>query len=128
MDRVLIAGVIVALAAIAAVSWRSRRTHPIERVDPADFGLEGSGRAVAGFTSPMCHSCGLWRGALEAGGIEPAFVDVKERPDLAERYGVRVTPAVLLVDLDDGRVVRQFSGDPGDAELDEIRGAIAGRV
>jgi hypothetical protein len=128
MDRVLIAVAVVALAGVLAALWRARRERAILRVDPADFGLDGSGHAVAGFTSPMCHSCGLWMTELETNGIAPAFVDVKERPDLAERYGVRSTPAVLLVDLDDGTVVRHFHGDPHAADVNEIRDAVLAGV
>jgi hypothetical protein len=121
MDRVLVAALVIALAAAAAALYRARRQRPIDQVEPADFGLSGRGRAVAGFTSPMCHSCQLWRTELAEHGLPAAFVDVKERPELARRYHVHATPAVLLVDLASGRVLRQFREDPHPAALAELR-------
>jgi hypothetical protein len=124
MDRALVAILVVVGAGLVATLLRSRRTHRIEQVDPADFGLADRDAAVAGFTSPMCHSCRLWREQLEAEGIPAAFVDVKERPDLARRYRVSETPTVLLVDLPSGRVRAQYGHDPRPEQLTDLRAAV----
>ena len=126
MDRVLVAALVLAGAGVLAALWRSRPAPVVRRVDPTDFGLglSAGGHAVAGFTSPMCHACQLWRSELESRGLEPAFVDVKERPELALEYGVRSTPVVFLVDLGDGSVVQHFSGDPRPEHVAELESAL----
>jgi hypothetical protein len=124
VDRLLIAALVLAAAGVLAALWRSRPAQIVERVNPLDFGLSGSGLAVAGFTGPMCHACQLWREQLEARGVTPAFVDVKARPDLAHEYGIRSTPMVYLVDVADGRVERSFSGEPLQEHVDELHSAV----
>jgi hypothetical protein len=125
MDRALVAILVVVGAGLVATLLRMRRTHAIEQLDPADFGLgDGGAAAVVGFTSPMCHSCQLWREQLDAEGIPATFVDVKERPDLARRYRVSETPAVLLVDLPSGRVRAQYGNDPRPEQVAGLRSAV----
>src|SRR5205809_7832711 len=124
MDRLAVAALILVAAVLAAACYRARRTAAIERVEPSDFGLADHGRAVAGFTSPMCHACEAWRRELDAHGVEATFVDVKDRPDLARRYRVHTTPTVLLVDLPGGRVLRQFRDDPEPGTVAELRDAV----
>ena len=124
MDRVLIAALVISLAGVATALWRSRPARTIHRINPDDFGLTGKGLAVAGFTAPMCHSCQLWREQLEAHGVEPSFVDVKERPELAREYGIRTTPMILLVGRDDGRVHQWFTGDPQPRQVEELHAAV----
>lgn len=123
MDRALVAMLVVVGAGVVAVLLRTRRAHAIERVEPADFGLAGVGASVAGFSSPMCHACQQWQDRLAAEHVPATWIDVKERPDLARRYRVSVTPTVLLVE-GDGRVLRQFGGDPDAAALATVRRAM----
>jgi len=124
MDRALIAVLVVAGAGLVALLLRSRRTHTIEAVDPGDFGLTQGIAAVAAFTSPMCHSCQLWQAELAEQGIPAAFVDVKDRPDLARRYRVSETPTVLLLDLPTGRVREQYGHDPKPDQVARLRDAV----
>jgi hypothetical protein len=124
VDRALVAMLVVVGAGLVATLLRSRRTHAIEQVDPADFGFGDRDAGVAGFTSPMCHSCRLWREQLDAEGIPATFVDVKERPDLARRYRVSETPTVLLIDLPSGRVRAQYRHDPRPDQLADLRAAV----
>jgi hypothetical protein len=124
MDRALVALLVIAGAGLVAVLLRSRRMHAIESVDPSDFGLVGGDSAIAAFTSPMCHSCQLWQTELEGEGIPAAFVDVKDRPDLARRYRVSETPTVLLVDLPSGRVREQYGHDPKPHQVARLRDAV----
>ena len=124
MDRALIALLVVAGAGVVAMLLRTRRTHAIEAVDPADFGLAAGGVGVAAFTSPMCHSCQLWQEELAGEGIPASFVDVKDRPDLARRYRVSETPTVLLLDLPSGRVREQYGHDPKPDQVARLREAV----
>jgi hypothetical protein len=124
MDRALVAILVVVGAGLVATLLRMRRVHAIEQIDPGDFGLDDRDAAVVGFTSPMCHSCRLWRERLDAEGIPAMFVDVKERPDLARRYRVSETPTVLLVDLPSGRIRGQYGGDPQPEQVAALRSAV----
>lgn len=112
MERELIAGALVAVVVLAALRFRRRTAKGPDRVDPADFGLAGSGHAVVAFTSQYCIPCRNWRERLESESVDATYVDVGERPDLARRYHVHVTPLVLLVDAASGRVEKQWFGEP----------------
>ena len=127
MDRALLVLAIVAVVAAVAVALRRRRAPvPPARVDPAEFGLEGTGRlGVIGFSSPYCVSCERWERGLHEAGVPWAKVDVRERAELARRYGVSATPLVLAVELPGGRVVEAFGGDPEPSEIERLAELIA---
>jgi hypothetical protein len=75
----------------------SPRHH--DRIDPADLGgLNGSARGFVEFTHPLCGECAEWERRLAAGPDPFVALDVRERPDLARKYGVAVVPTVLAVD------------------------------
>lgn len=124
MDRAAIALGLVAAVCVAALAWRARRPAELDRIDPADFGLPASGRAVTGFTAPYCLPCQEWQAALGRIGFEPAFVDVSRRPDLARRYGITAAPWIALVDLPRGTVLLQWRESPTDADLEAVRTAL----
>ena len=128
MDRALLVLAIVAVVAAVAVALRRRRAPvPPARVDPAEFGLEGTGRlGVIGFSSPYCVSCERWERGLHEAGVPWAKVDVTERGDLARRYGVTATPLVLAVELPGGRVVDAYSGEPEPGDLDRLAQTLSG--
>ena len=131
MDRSLlvVAIVLVVVILLAAVALRRRRPAgavPPARVEPAEFGLEGTGRlGVIGFSSPSCVSCQRWERGLHEAGVPWAKVDVRERAELARRYGVSATPLVLAVELPGGRVVEAFGGDPEPSEIERLAELIA---
>lgn len=77
----------------------SPRRH--SRIEPADLGpLDGHRRAFVEFTHPLCGECRTWERRL-ADGPDPLIkLDVRERPDLARKYGVAVVPTVLEVSAD----------------------------
>lgn len=79
--------------------------HP--HIDPADLpGLDGAGRAYVEFSHPLCSDCGEWERRL-ADRPEPLIVlDVRERPELARKYGVAVVPTVVSVGGDGGVIER----------------------
>lgn len=79
------------------------------RIEPADLGaLDGHNRAFVEFTHPLCSECREWERRL-GGEPDPLVkVDVRERPDLARKYGVTVVPAVFAVD-GDGTVLERLA-------------------
>lgn len=114
MERELVAAALLLLVAAAAVAFRRRSGRDPRRVDPADFG----GRSVVVFTSPYCLACQRWQDALTQSGIDASYISVRDRPDLARKYGVSATPLVLR--LDGEKVVRSWHGDPQPGHLAEI--------
>jgi Domain of unknown function (DUF4395) len=68
------------------------------RLDPSDLdGLEGTRGGFVEFTHPLCADCRRWEQRLRQRG-PLVTLDVRERPDLARKYGIAVVPTVLAVD------------------------------
>lgn len=85
----------------------SPRRH--SHVDPGDLGgLDGSPRTVVEFTHPLCADCREWERRLAAGPDPFVALDVRERADLARKYGIAVVPTVLAVDAD-GAVLERLA-------------------
>lgn len=82
----------------------SPRHH--DRLDPSDLGAGGSGFVL--FTHPLCSDCGDWERRLRAESEELVKLDVRERPDLARKYGISVVPAVFSIDAD-GTVLERLA-------------------
>jgi hypothetical protein len=85
----------------------SPRHH--SHIDPADLGsLDGHERAFVEFTHPLCGECREWERRL-AGEADPLVrLDVRERPDLARKYGIAVVPTVVAV-ATDGTVLERLA-------------------
>ncbi|HWM64227.1 MAG TPA: DUF4395 family protein [Solirubrobacterales bacterium] len=85
----------------------SPRHH--DRIDPVDLGsLDRRDRAFVEFTHPLCGECREWERRL-AGRPDPLIkIDVRERPDLARKYGIAVVPAVFAVRAD-GTVLERLA-------------------
>ncbi len=85
----------------------SPRHH--SHIDPGDLGgLDGVALSYVEFTHPLCSECHDWERRL-SGGAEPLIkIDVRERPDLARKYGVAVVPTVVGVS-GDGAVVERLA-------------------
>lgn len=124
MDRIGIALLLVALVGVAVAARRARGGRSPGRIDPDDFGLPHSGRAVAGFTAPYCLPCQEWTDELGRVGIEPMFVDVSKRPELARRYRIQAAPWIALVDLPSGRVLRHWRDSPASGDVAAVREAV----
>lgn len=79
------------------------------RLDPSDLGaIDGAPRAYVEFTHPLCAECREWERRL-AGEPEPLIaVDVRERPDLARKYGIAIVPTVVSVAAD-GRILERLA-------------------
>lgn len=65
----------------------------------------GERATLVQFSSPICAPCRATRRLLgdlaaERVGVEHLDIDVSERLDLADRFGIRRTPTVLILDAD----------------------------
>jgi uncharacterized protein DUF4395 len=80
----------------------------LDRIDPADLAaLSGAlpgQQIVVQFTHPLCTDCHQLQRRLTGEGWAVVPVDVRERPELARKYGVGVVPTAVAVD--DAGVVR----------------------
>jgi len=85
----------------------SPRHH--SHMDLADLaGLDGHSRAFVEFTHPLCGECREWERRLSAEPEPLIKLDVRERPDLAHKYGIAVVPTVLAVGAD-GAVLERIA-------------------
>jgi len=84
----------------------SPRHH--DRIDVADLPDPAAEKVFVEFTHPLCSECQEWERRL-SGGPEPLVkLDVRERPDLARKYGIAVVPTVLAV-AGDGEVLERLA-------------------
>jgi Domain of unknown function (DUF4395) len=79
------------------------------QIDPADLGvLNGHRTAFVEFTHPLCAECRQWELRLRDQPAPLVTVDVRERPDLARKYGIAIVPSVFEVG-DDGTVLQRLA-------------------
>jgi len=77
------------------------------RIDPGDLpGLNGAARAHVEFTHPLCADCRRWEQRLVARPEPLVKIDVRERPELARKYGIAIVPTVVAVDADGSVLAR----------------------
>ena len=92
---------------VARLRGISPRHH--DRIDPADLpGLDGAPRTHVEFTHPLCSDCRDWERRLESLPEPLVRIDVREREDLAHKYGVAIVPAVFAVAAD-GEVLERLA-------------------
>jgi hypothetical protein len=92
---------------VARLRGISPRHH--DRFDPADLaGLSDSSRTYVEFTHPLCSECREWEERLRVDGKTLITFDVRERPDLARKYGVAIVPTVIAV-APDGTVLERLA-------------------
>jgi hypothetical protein len=84
----------------------SPRHH--DRLDPADLNGALGGRAFVEFTHPLCAECSEWQRRLRRADAPLVTLDVRERPDLARKYGIAIVPSVFEVAAD-GAVLRRLA-------------------
>lgn len=70
--------------------------------------LDGHERAFVEFTHPLCGECRDWERRLSAKPDPLVKLDVRERPELARKYGIAVVPTVLAVAAD-GEVLERLA-------------------
>ena len=89
---------------------RGIRRRQIDRVELTELGVAaGGGDVVVAFGHPLCTDCRTVLRDLEAGPERFVSVDVRDRPDLARKYGVELVPTVVRV-TGDGHVLQQTAG------------------
>jgi hypothetical protein len=89
---------------------RGIQTRHLDRVELTDVGGGlPTGELVVAFSHPLCTGCRELIEGLEAEGTPHLTVDVRERPDLARKYGIAVVPTALTV-LPDGTVTARLTG------------------
>ncbi len=118
-----LAAIVAALALLAAttgfctgcelyrVRARLRGISPRrqDRLDTADLpGLDAAGTTYVQFTHPLCSECRDWDRRLAERSEALVTLDVRERPDLARKYGIAIVPTVVAVGAD-GAVLERLA-------------------
>lgn len=127
MERLLIAGAVIALAVIVAVVLERRRpdapTAPRwavpTQLDRGDFADPSAPWLVAVFTSATCDACaGTAKKAsvLACADVAVDEVEVGARPDVHRRYAIDAVPLVVVADAE-GVVRASFVGPPTATDL-----------
>jgi thioredoxin-like negative regulator of GroEL len=131
----LIRLVIVALVGLLvwAVAWALRRyaanaTTP-ERFDTAD-GVRGDATTMlVTFSGPYCLECHEILPRLQAASAAHAVplkvIDIKESPELAAKYDVRLTPTTFVVGSG-GNVQAGWLGTPPEGAVEEALATVGG--
>jgi hypothetical protein len=90
---------------------RGRRLDRLELIDlGADPTLQETDQPVTVlFSHPLCTACRQAASELAVSGRPHLIVDVRERPDLARKYGIALVPA--LVEVSPGGAVRHGAMD-----------------
>lgn len=82
----------------------------LDHVDPEDIGVApGEPREVL-FTHPLCTDCHRMERELVAAGGDLVTIDVRQRPDLARKYGISVVPTLVSVSVDGSATVVPATG------------------
>ena len=116
----MIAAVVAVVAAvIAAIIQRRQLAAPVDtgyhvpsQLHRGDFERPDADWLVVVFTSATCNSCrGMWEKArqLDSTAVAVDQVEVGERKDLHDRYGIDGVPTTVVADAD-GVVRASFLG------------------
>jgi hypothetical protein len=118
----ILASVVAVLAALAAgtgfcagcevykrlARLRGIRGGSIEQIDLSASGSPAASGAVVLFVHPLCSACHELSQRLKTTSASPLVtIDVSQRKDLAQKYGVAVVPLAVRVDAA-GRVVERI--------------------
>lgn len=80
---------------------RGVRARPLDRMALAELGLSADADLddqVVAFTHPLCTDCRALTSRLRDAGRPVHVIDVRDRPDLARKYGIAVVPMAFSVD------------------------------
>ena len=127
MERILLAGVVVAVAAVVAIVVERRKpsapTQPSwtapSQLDRDDFEQPAAPWLLAVFTSATCDSCAAAiqkANVLVSDDVVVQEIEVGARKDLHDRYGIDAVPLILLADAE-GVVRKSFAGPPSATDL-----------
>jgi thiol-disulfide isomerase/thioredoxin len=132
--RVVLLAVVVG-AAVTVGLWRRRTDGRLRAAAPGGVLDAAALRAPLGeratlvqFSTDFCQPCKAAHRVLAASaagipGVEHVEVDAAVRDDLVQRFGVRRTPTLLVLDPA-GRVVRRTSGVPAAADIEAALGVL----
>lgn len=119
----VLAAIVAALALLAATTGfcagcelyrvrarlRGISPHHHDRLDVVDLpGLDEGGTTYVQFTHPLCAECRDWERRLAERAEPLVTLDVKERPELARKYGIAIVPTVVAVGPD-GAVLERLA-------------------
>jgi Domain of unknown function (DUF4395) len=81
---------------------RGIKERHIDRIDLGDFGevTAHGGELVVEFTHPLCSDCRSLEERLRAEGRRVVTVDVRNRPELARKYGIALVPTAVAIGPD----------------------------
>jgi thiol-disulfide isomerase/thioredoxin len=97
LARLLIAGVVVVVSFAAYAAWK-RPPRKLGRLSLTDLGLTGP--AIVQFSTRNCAPCHVARPKLieaaERASVQYAQIELDERPEVANRYGIRTVPTIVV--------------------------------
>lgn len=84
------------------VGARLRGTYgdTLQTIDPEDLGVDLDEPVTVLFTHPLCTDCHQVERKLRRRKTRLVSIDVRQRPDLARKYGISVVPTVVSVEPD----------------------------
>lgn len=90
---------------------RGIRAQHFDRVELAEMGAAtlGTGELVVAFSHPLCTDCHELISGFQADGRRLVTVNIRERPELARKYGIALVPTAVVVAAD-GRVTARLAG------------------
>ena len=129
MERLVVVGVVVALAVVVALVLQRRGRGGVEtagwavpeRLRREDFGGPPAPWLVVVFTERTCRTCAAAvdaARAVEADDVVVEEVELAAAPALHERYGIDAVPTLVIADAG-GAVRASFVGPPTAADLAE---------
>jgi thiol-disulfide isomerase/thioredoxin len=129
---------LVVVATAAGMFWRARtgrvrQTRGGERVAAADVGAPSFGEraTLLQFSTEFCAPCRATARVLgEIGssldGVHHLEIDLTDRPDLAQRFGILQTPTTLVLDAS-GTVRARIGGAARAGEVRSMLDDLLGR-
>lgn len=110
MDRLVVAGILIAIVAVVALVARTRRTTDAptqaraafpQQVDRGDFPDHRAPWLVIVFSSATCDACALVvdkAKVLASAEVEVVEVEFPRDRELHERYAIDAVPTLIVVD------------------------------
>lgn len=129
MVRLLVLAVVglVVWAVTAALRSYAAHAKAPKRFDVGDAASAGEAPLLVTFSGPYCSECHEILPRLQAASsahqVPLAVIDIKDRPELAAKYDVRLTPTTLVVGSG-GTVRAGWLGTPPDGEVEAALAAV----
>jgi thiol-disulfide isomerase/thioredoxin len=114
IERLLLAAAVFAAVGGLVLAWR-RPPRRLGSASLASIGIRDP--AIVQFSTASCGPCKVaaphLRAAADRAGIPYHQVDVGERPDVAQTYGIRRVPTIAVTGAG-GRVIGVWTGLSGE--------------